>query len=185
MREEQVIALRKALWRGWTSSTRNQGWWHQIRTLPQEEFFPVGQLHASAEQIAGEVDTPTYLVAAHLLALASWPLAGRQNPIWGPTIGHALANTAQTKSSGKGRRPLAEQYVYQLVERRPRAEDVLNVVNRAVRHCWRLRQPVHLADSAPLLVDLLNPSDRVRYQAALNIAQDYHAHQPTRRKEAV
>lgn len=194
MREEQREALEKVLWQGWWKSpkrdrprllVRNHGWWQQIKDLRQQEIFYLrGRLHETAQEVTRETDTRTYLVAAYLLALASWPLEGHQDPIAGPTLGHALAHTPPLKKLGSGNRPQAEAHVQQVIAHRARTEEILHTVTGAVRHCWRLGQPVHLANTAPLLVQLIDPSDGVHYQATLRIAKDYQHTLHTRRKGA-
>lgn len=145
MREEQREALEKALWKGWWKSpkrdrprllVRNHGWWQQIANLPHQEMLhPQGLLHETAQEVTGETDTRTYVVAAYLLALASWPLAGRQDPIAGPTLGHALGHTAPLKKLGSNNRSPAESHVQQVIMHRTRSEEILYAVTGAVRHC--------------------------------------------------
>ncbi|SIO86457.1 hypothetical protein [Nocardiopsis sp. JB363] len=188
MKQQQRQALEKALWWGWKFPYResprfpvgNHGRWHHIRDLPREDLSPTGRLHETAQEVTGESGTDSYLVAAYLLALASWPLEGRQSPVEGPSLGHALAFAEPLKKpTGRTR---AEAHVHQVIAHRTRTEEILHAVTGAVRHCWKVGQPVHLAETAPLLVELIDPSEKVRYQASLRIAQDYQHTLYNRRK---
>lgn len=180
MNEEQEGALRAALTRGrrYPQSGR-AAWWHQVRNLSTQEFQPSGTLHTAATKVSGEAyGTDTYLVTAYTLALDSWPDLHKRPPSGGLPLGAALAETGRRRRTGNpsnSQLSLYEHHLIQVITDRHRPEPVLHATTNAVRLCWKFGQTVDLAGTAVLLVGLWDPSDQVRHQARLRIAEEFHS----------